>query len=207
VSSRTTILGIDAGGAAIAAIVAGAVYFGGILPARSAAEAAAREHEELSAKQEDLIRVESSLRTARRNLEKLTEEEPSTAPIARTPLDRIRRIGELAQASGVSLTEVSPGAEQPGRRFNRSPLMLRGAGRSPGFIGLLRDIHREFPDTQIVSMTISGSPHLRQADQSLEAELVWYTVARPGSAGSGPTAGSGPNAGAGGAPAGSPTIP
>jgi hypothetical protein len=191
VSTRSTVLGIDAAGAAIAAILAGAVYFGGIVPARSAAEAAAKEHEDLAAKREDLIQVEGSLRVARQKLENLTQKEPSTAPVARTPLDRIRRIGELAQTAGVSLTEVSPGAEQPGQRFNRSPLILKGAGRSPGFIALLREIHREFPDTQVVALTITGSPQLRQLDQSFAAELVWYSVARPKAASNGPNAGAG----------------
>lgn|GEM_PF-2531769 len=190
-SNRTTILGIDAGGATVAIMVAGAVYFGGVLPARSAAEAAAKDREEFATMQGELARTESSLATARQNLQQYTANESATTSPPRTPLDRIHRMGELAQAAGVRLTEVSPGAEQPGKRFNRSPLMLKGLGRSPGFIALLAAIHREFPDTQVVNLTLTGSPTVREADQAFEAELVWYSVARPNAVGNGSNGGAG----------------
>jgi hypothetical protein len=193
-SSRSSILGIDAGGVMIAVALASAVYFGGVLPSRRAAEAAVQERADLAAKHEELDNVESNLRTARQNLA-AESKESGTDVLSRTPLDRIRRISELAQASGVNLTEVTPKAEQPGQRFNQVPLTLRGLGRSPGFIRLLQSIQQEFPDTQLVSLVLKGAPAVPEADQSFEAGLVWYTVAHPDANGRG---GNGPNAGKGG---------
>jgi len=167
---------IDAAAVTLCAALAGAVYMTAVVPSRAAAEAAARDREALCEKQRDISENESAIGDAERKLNAIEGSEARDKPPARTPLDRISRISELAQASGVSLTEVSPGAERPGAKYNQSPLSLKGSGRMPGFMSLLSDLHREFPDTQLVSLTLTGRPEQPQVDQAMSAELVWYTL-------------------------------
>lgn len=172
-----SMLGIDAAGVVVCAALAAGVYMTAVLPSRAAAAAAAQDREALCEKQKDIAMMDAGLQASKKLLEELTANAAGDKSQALTSLDRISRISQLAANTGVAVIELSPRAEKTGTKYNQSPVTLRGSGRLPGFTALLRELHREFPDTQLVSLSITGNPEQRGVDQAMSADLVWYTLA------------------------------
>jgi hypothetical protein len=194
-----SMMSIDAAGAAALVGLTAAVYFCGVSPAMQAVEAAEQQRSAMLTRREECLRQERKLTETQRKLDELQSNEPRSLRSC-SALDRISRISELAAESGVSITDVSPRPEVVGTRFNRVPVNLAGVGSAKAFQSLLHALHKEFPDTQVASLTITGTPENRLAPASFSAELVWYTVAVP-------TNGAGRAAGAGGAGASGGSTP
>jgi Tfp pilus assembly protein PilO len=186
---------LDGAGVGVLAALSLAAYFMGVAPAVRAVQGAEQERVQLAEKQAQAQSLERSLQQVQRKLDALESAGTGVGPRA-SALDRISRISEIAAASGVSLTDLSPRPEVKGTRFNRVPIVVAGLGSSGSFQSLLRDLHAEYPDLQLVSLTITSNLENRKSPASLNAELVWYTVAE-GAGGSGRSGGAGGPAPAG----------
>ena len=174
----SALLGIDVAGAGAAVGLTALVYFAGVSPALQAVQAATNQRLQLAEREAEVDRLETSLLTSTIKLQDAAKAERGSPRVgAGTALERIGRISVLAADSGVSVTDLSPKAEQPGTRFNRVPMTIAGVGTAPSFISLLNRMHVEFPDTQVVSLTITAIPENRELPAGLSAEFVWYTVA------------------------------
>jgi Tfp pilus assembly protein PilO len=174
---------LDVGGVGVLVALTLAAYFTGVSPAVRAVRAAEEERTRLAERQAHAQGLERTLQQAQRKLEALESAERRELPRA-TALDRISRISEIAAANGVSLTDLSPRPEVKGTRFNRVPIVVAGLGPSASFEALLRDLHQEYPDVQVVSLTITANVENAKSPASLNAELAWYTIAE-NAAGSG----------------------
>ncbi len=168
---------LDGAGVGVLAALSLAAYFMGVAPAVRAVQGAEQERVQLAEKQAQAQSLERSLHQVQRKLEALESAGTEVKGPRASALDRISRISEIAAASGVSLTDLSPRPEVKGTRFNRVPIVVAGLGSSASFQALLRDLHAEYPDLQLVSLTITSNLENRKSPASLNAELVWYTVA------------------------------
>jgi hypothetical protein len=185
-------MGINLGGISVLAAVTAVTYFSGVSPSTKAVAAAEREREELKARKEEEADLGRTLLNAQQRLENIQAAEKGSGLVASSALDRITRIGELAVETSVSITDLSPKPEIVGTRFNRVPITVAGLGTSVAFQALLKRLHQQYPDTQVVSLSITDNPENQYTPATFRAELVWYTIAG-GSGGNGTEAGAGRN--------------
>jgi len=183
-------LPIDLAAIAIIAIGAVATYFLGVAPRRASAAAAIVDRAALADREAELSSLAERVREKRELLEaqetSLASSELKLLPSAEH-YARLQAITKLAESFSLKLTQISPGEQISGKRFNIVPIRISGTSGYPDFTGFLQALHSQFEDLHVVSFNLSGRAD-QAAAPTFDADLAWYTSAdqnaRPASSGS-----------------------
>lgn len=93
---------------------------------------------------------------------------------------RIGDLAELARRTGLTLTEVKPGAGHDRTGYVAIPILVGGRGGFIETVGFVRSLAESFPDMGIDSFHLTGDLSGADGGPRFELDLTWYA----GSAGS-----------------------
>lgn len=169
------------GFAACASMLVGAYIFGvrAWLDASDRSKAIAVETATLIRKTKADRQTQETARQSVQSVEAAIESEGVTLSNSTEITGRLIAIGSLARETGFMVETLSPKPLEPGHSADRQPITLRGTGRYPDCVNLIRMIRESDPTIAVRSMTLRRGTNEGQA--TLDAELVWFV--QPGAAG------------------------
>lgn len=172
---------IDAVGAAAALLLCGVAYMGVIGPELAARREMQQVHLELSRSWTDASQRREALTEAQRAYDQAQIAATKAVSFASvsTLNDRLGRLATAVESCGAKLTEVIPAAPMKTGAFDRVQIRISGEATYPQTVRLLDTLDRLFPDTEVVSLSLSGSPETPDSPARLGADLAWYTLEKP----------------------------
>jgi hypothetical protein len=169
---------LDAAAFAVMGALGAGVYFLGVGPTRSAAQAAVDQRARYQTHQQELGDAEALLNKSKEKLADLRKKAVTARKVgAESTNERIRTISEIASRHSVNITELTPKPEVPGHRFKRTPIAVAGSGPASSFAEVFAALHTAFPDTEVAALSITGAPERSSGLATFRAELVWYALA------------------------------
>lgn len=173
---------IDAAGAAAALLLCGVAYVGVVGPELAARGEMEQARLELSRSWTDASQRREALAEAQRAFDEARAAASKAVSFAsvNTLNDRLGRLATAVESCGAKLTEVIPAAPIKAGAFDRIQIRIAGEATYPQAIRLLDTLDQLFPDTEVVSFSLSGSPETPDTPARLGADLAWYTLEKPG---------------------------
>ena len=162
---------IDAAGAAIVAILAGAVYLLGYRPAADGRAALARVQERLGEEQRRDDTNAGSLQTARRRVSDLQEKISREGVKLLPPSEVNATLSALAKENGLRVLEIVPDDPRTGVRFTTVPVTMKATGSYAQCASLLSALKAQSPDTGVGSMALTADRS--NAGAQLTLDLLW----------------------------------
>jgi Tfp pilus assembly protein PilO len=168
--------------AAVGVMVLGLVafYFLTIMPERRHEQLRQERQRQLNAQQNEAAKLTVSSRKAGKDLAEARRELESS-PVKLEPAaginTRIAALTKLASASRLKLEQIQPGDPVSESRFWLVPISLTGSGAYRHWTDFLHCLPRDFPDTEVASFDLSGSPGEPGRATSFRVHLTWYALA------------------------------
>ncbi len=171
---------IHACGAGACAVVTIIVLIVGIQPALDARDETRGRLDELNvsrAQQERTKQQVADLAAQRDDAEAALSRQALRLEDVTQVNQRLARLTRLATDNGVEIETMRPGVAQPGKRFARLPIQVRGAGSFPTCVKFLHALRTELIDTGVGSLTLTRTPKPGgDGLATFECELVWYAA-------------------------------
>jgi|GEM_PF-4620764 len=148
-----------------------------VRPRARAADDVARLAWELSEVDRKAEALRAAGERATKELAKLREQ-LEAEPVVLGPLTRLNaRLAEVsrrAEAMGIRVVELVPGAEQKASAAVKVPIKMRGEGTYAAITGLLAVAHSDFPDLAVAKLAIKGEPNTPASPASISIDFEWY---------------------------------
>jgi Tfp pilus assembly protein PilO len=137
-------------------------------------------------REETLSQKQAMIADRSAELERLTDQvEQAREALKRRPFRlvsacdvnvRIAEMATLAMSAGLKLDEIEPGASRPDSRYERIPIHLAGTGNYPACVAMLHRLRRNFPDTTVIALDLSGDPADSRVPTEFQMELMWHAA-------------------------------
>lgn len=150
---------IDLAGLGLAGLLGAGSYLLVVAPASAADERARSQRAALARMSEQIDDQEAQTRAAQARLERaraLLAGNTVKLAAATELNERIGALAGLADAHGLRLDRLDPGARAATSRFVRVPIRLEGRAEYAAFAGFLAALHERFPDTAVATLTLSA---------------------------------------------------
>lgn len=170
-------LRVHACGVLAVAGISGAAYFG-IVRVLINRDAPIRQLlADINARGEEARAAEDAAGDSRRRLAEL-ERNPPAVKLESADLinQRLVRITNKAVAAGLSIDQMTPGTPAPAARFVTVPVKISGTCTYPGLSRFVHELRREFPDSAITTLQVSGNPADPTSRASFAAEIAWFAA-------------------------------
>jgi Tfp pilus assembly protein PilO len=177
---------VDAAGAGLVLLAAGAAWPGAVAPWLEARATRAGLADDARTREARLEELRSATTTAEMTAAKLAETARRRG-IDLRPVsafnERLDDITRLAEAAGLVVDELTPGDRRDAGSLLVTPIALRGRGTYPACAVFLSGLAREFPDAAVAGFDLSGSPEDESGVISFVFDLEWYAAREPAARG------------------------
>ena len=180
---------IHGGGIAALGILGWATIGVGLGPLQAAAAEARQRSAEAESLAEDLETRTRSLEEARTRVAEVEAELADVSLRVRPVEDLNQRYAdviEVAQTSGLQVTESRAGTPTPEDWFVRVPIRLEGTGSITSVRGFLERVRTELPDVEIVAFDASRRDGAAMSVMRLAMDLSWYAASKDAGSGASP---------------------
>lgn len=170
---------IDLPAIALALALAGGVYAAGVHPILAAraeerrlALSVASRAQHAEEAREIVSGLEARLGRVRSEVE--------AAPVTLRPMsavnERLAGLTALAEASGLSIESMTPGAAERLERFRSVPVKLAGRGTYAACAEFLSAVHAQFQDVAVRAVRMTGNPEEPGTPGAFEFDCAWYAA-------------------------------
>lgn len=171
---------IDAMGAAIVCVMAGAWFLLGLQPQLDAKAARLVLEQELTAQNEIAGQRAALVATHERALKTIQQQIEASA-IRLKPADYLNQhVSDMATAgtgTGLRIDEIKPAAPEALQRFTIVPIRLSGGGSYRSLTSFLGKLRSDFRDTGATGFQLKREGDA--GDLRFEVNLVWYAAPAP----------------------------
>jgi len=91
---------------------------------------------------------------------------------------RIAKLADLAERTGLAVNEVVPGQAARVGLYETVPVSLVGRGKYPTCVTFLRKLKKTFPDTSVDSFELTRKSGEADGAADFRVQLLWYTTPR-----------------------------
>jgi Tfp pilus assembly protein PilO len=172
-----TLRAIDAAGAAIALVLAGALYLFLLQPLVVTYNQFLDESAKVSTRKNAAASAAVALKAAKLQLEGL-QDQVASSPLRLQPArlinGRLAELTDLATRTGLRIEDVQPGKTVTLPRFETVPIRFAGTGSYRNCVLFLNRLRKNYPDTSVSSFKLTGNPSAPETLAKFTFDVEWF---------------------------------